>query len=64
VNLRSRSSESWDSFSFFAAETPWATPMVVGRAVSRRENIPGEGLRVDWWGLEGMGGGGKEGGLG
>jgi len=38
--------------------------MVVGRAVSRRENIPGEGLRVDWWGLEGMGGGGKEGGLG
>jgi len=55
VNLRSRSSESWDSFSFFAAETPWATPMVVGRAVRRRENIPGEGLRADWWGLEGDG---------
>jgi len=29
--------------------------MVVGRAVRRRENIPGEGLRADWWGLEGDG---------
>lgn len=41
VNLRSKSSESWDSFSFCAAETPWATPMVVGRAERRRVNIFG-----------------------
>lgn len=57
MNLRRRSSESWESFSFCAAETPWATPMVVGRAVRRRENMDRELGGFGGWGA------GKEGDL-